>query len=172
KRERTGQKGRGNRKRGTHAGPIGHRHENDRSNPRGKGEQCEQKSEFEGGAREQERAEGRGCRDEAVDPALARKRKRGPPADTLEIHRENEGFVGLGEPTDEKEIGRDSHAPESKNESVTGAIGDPTAHNGGEDSRNRKRSGDPREAARPVRVTRFANDERVQGEPEEWDIQA
>src|SRR5206468_5556463 len=139
---------------------------------RGEREEGEQQSEFEGGAREQERSEGRGCGDKPVDPALARKRKRGPPADTLQIQREDQGFLGLGEPTDQKEIGRDSHAGESKNESVTRAIRDPTAHDRGEDSRNRKRSGDPRETARTVRVIRFANDERVQGEPEEWDIQA
>src|SRR5207302_9194156 len=128
--------------------------------------------EFEGGARKQERAEGRSRRDEAVDPALARQRKRGPPADTLQIQREDQGFVGLGEPTDEKEIGRDTHARESKNESVTHTIRDPTTHDRGEDTGNRKRRGDPGEASGPVRVFRFAYNERVQGKPEEWDIQA
>src|SRR5437660_2557436 len=157
---------------GTDADPIRHPPEDDRRNPRGEREEGEQQSEFEGGAREQERSEGRGCGDKPVDPALARERKSGPPAHTLQIQREDQGLFGLGEPSDEKEIGHDGQAREAKNESVTRAIRDPTAHNRGEDSRNRKRSGDPREAARPVRVIRFAYDERVQGEPEEWDIQA
>src|SRR5439155_21925752 len=81
------EKGTKQEERGPHADPIRHPPEDDRRDPRGEGEEGEQQSEFQGGAGEQERAEGRGCRDEAVDPARARKRKRGPPADTLEIHR-------------------------------------------------------------------------------------
>src|SRR5205823_12519243 len=119
-----GEKGTEQKERGPHADPIGHPPEDDRRDPRGEREEGEQQSEFEGGACEQERAEGRSCGNETVDPSLARERERRPPADPFQIQREDQGFVGLGEPTDQKEIGRDGHAREFKNESVTRAIRD------------------------------------------------
>src|SRR5207245_88410 len=130
----------------------------------GQREKREQEPEGERIRREEERTEGRGGGQQAVDAALSGKCEGGPRGRPAQVDRERERFARRDPAADEQEVAGHDDPAKPEHDGVTDDIRQETAEDRRDDCDRRERRRHVGEAPRPVRGARLP----ANGFPNDW----